>query len=85
MTAHLTFDELATLMKACAGLTVDPAEMASQPDATFAGYGLDSLGLLGIVGELENRYGRPMPVDAEKSKTPREFIDLINSTLTTGA
>ncbi|MEU6082398.1 acyl carrier protein [Streptomyces sp. NPDC047108] len=85
MNAQLTFDELAALMKSGAGLTVDPRELENEPDATFAGYGLDSLGLLGIVGELENRYGVSMPQDAEKSKTPRDFIDLVNSALTSGA
>ncbi|MCK7625169.1 acyl carrier protein [Streptomyces sp. RS10V-4] len=78
MTDRLTLDELAALMKSAAGLTVDPAEMADRPDTTFAEYGLDSLGLLGIVGELENRFGRPLPTDAERAKTPRDFLDLVN-------
>ncbi|MFJ6748843.1 MULTISPECIES: acyl carrier protein [unclassified Streptomyces] len=83
--AQLTIDELASLMKSAAGVTVDPKEMASRPDATFADFGLDSLGLLGIVGELENRHGRSMPDDAERCKTPRDFIDLTNTALATGA
>jgi minimal PKS acyl carrier protein len=37
------------------------------------------------VGELENRYGTPMPTDAERSKSPRQFLDLVNSALLTGA
>ncbi|WP_079064631.1 acyl carrier protein [Streptomyces sp. NRRL F-4489] len=78
MSDELTLDELAALMKSAAGLTVDPAEMADRPETTFAEYGLDSLGLLGIVGELENRYGRPLPTDAERAKTPRDFLDLVN-------
>ncbi|MER6049310.1 acyl carrier protein [Streptomyces sp. BHT-5-2] len=87
MTARLTLDELAALMKSTAGLTVDPTEMADRPEATFAEYGLDSLGLLGIVGELENRYGRTLPPDAERAKTPRDFLDLVNTdtVTTTGA
>lgn len=85
MTVSLTFDELAALMKSGAGITVDPARMRDQPDTTFAEYGLDSLGLLGIVGELENRHGQPLPDDAEHCKTPREFIDLVSSALSTGA
>lgn len=82
---HLTFEELATLMKRGAGITVDPKVLEERADATFADYGLDSLGLLGIVGELENRSGSPMPPDAEQSKTPHEFVNLINSVLTAGA
>ncbi|WP_274917427.1 acyl carrier protein [Streptomyces sp. WZ-12] len=86
MTAQLTLDGLATLMKSAAGLTVDPEEMANRPEVTFAEYGLDSLGLLGIVGELENRFGRPLPPDAERAKTPRDFLDLVNTDpVTTGA
>lgn len=85
MTDRLTMEELAALMKKGAGVTVDPSVMASRPDSRFDEYGLDSLGLLGIVGELENRHGRPMPPDADRCKTPREFLDLVNNTLMTGA
>ncbi|MFE3646633.1 acyl carrier protein [Streptomyces sp. NPDC059152] len=92
MIAQLTLDELAALMKSAAGLTVDPEEMANRPEVTFAEYGLDSLGLLGIVGELENRYERSLPPDAERAKTPQDFLDLVNAntntntdTVTTGA
>jgi minimal PKS acyl carrier protein len=84
MTAQLTYDELATLMKSGAGLTVDPQEMKSRPGSAFDEFGLDSLGLLGIVAVLENRYGRALPADADRCKTPGEFIELINSTLMTG-
>ncbi|MER5551884.1 acyl carrier protein [Streptomyces sp. NPDC002793] len=85
MTARLTYEELATLMKNGAGLTVDPSQMASRPESAFDEYGLDSLGLLGIVAALENRYGHPLPVDADRCKTPGEFLDLVNNTLVTGA
>ncbi|MEU9060240.1 acyl carrier protein [Streptomyces sp. NPDC048430] len=85
MTAQLTYEELAALMKSGAGLTVDPSEMASRPGSAFEAYGLDSLGLLGIVAALENRYGHPLPVDADRCKTPGEFLDLVNNSLVTGA
>ncbi|MGW1887070.1 acyl carrier protein [Streptomyces sp. NPDC001514] len=81
----LTIEELAALMKKGAGITVDPAEMGGRPEARFDEYGLDSLGLLGIVGELENRYGRALPADADRCKTPREFLDLVNNSLMAGA
>jgi minimal PKS acyl carrier protein len=55
------------------------------PETAFEALGLDSLGLLGIVGELENRHGTPMPPDAERCKTPRQFLDLVNTTLMAGA
>ncbi|SHI49035.1 acyl carrier protein [Streptomyces sp. 3214.6] len=84
MSDRITVEELAELMKKSAGVTVAPEELR-QNDTGFDRLGVDSLGLLGIVGELENRYGTPMPPDAERSKTPRQFLDLVNSALMAGA
>ncbi|MFD8236855.1 acyl carrier protein [Streptomyces sp. NPDC059696] len=84
MTDRITEEELAELMKKCAGATVT-AEELRRDGALFEPMGVDSLGLLGIVGELENRYGTPMPPDAERSKSPRQFLDLVNSALMAGA
>ena len=85
MPHHISYDELALLMKSCAGLTVDPDLLQSRPDSTFEEYGLDSLGLLAIVGEVENRYGTPIEPGAESCKTPGDFLDVINTSLTSGA
>ncbi|WP_335933277.1 acyl carrier protein [Streptomyces sp. PTD5-9] len=85
MTDRLTYTELAALMKKGAGLTVDPGEMEKSPGTAFDEFGLDSLGLLGIVGVLENRHGRALPTDADRCKTPREFLDLVNNSLMQGA
>ncbi|MFF1717623.1 acyl carrier protein [Streptomyces sviceus] len=85
MSDHITVEELAELMKKAAGVTVAPDELQQRSDSGFDTFGLDSLGLLGIVGELENRYGTPMPPDAEKSKSPRQFLELVNSALLAGA
>ncbi|MEU6809003.1 acyl carrier protein [Streptomyces sp. NPDC046831] len=85
MSAQITVEELSELMKTAAGITVSPQQLQDQPDTGFDDLGIDSLGLLGIVGELENRHGTPMPPDAERCKTPRQFLDLINSTLMAGA
>ncbi|MEX0171073.1 phosphopantetheine-binding protein [Streptomyces sp. LMG1-1-1.1] len=84
ITTALTFDELAALMKKAAGVTVDARELEKAPDQPFTTLGLDSLGLLGIVGELETSYSVALPTDAERSKTPAEFLSLVNSTLKTG-
>ncbi|MEK9521058.1 phosphopantetheine-binding protein [Streptomyces sp. NPDC087908] len=84
ITTALTFDELAALMKQAAGVTVEPRELEKAPDAPFTTLGLDSLGLLGIVGEVENRYGVALPTDAERCKTPAEFLGLVNNALKTG-
>ncbi|MBZ9639148.1 MULTISPECIES: acyl carrier protein [unclassified Streptomyces] len=85
MSDRITVEELADLMKKAAGITVAPEDLQQQYNSGFDALGIDSLGLLGIVGELENRYGTPMPPDAERSKTPRQFLDLVNSALMTGA
>ncbi|MFD3544564.1 acyl carrier protein [Streptomyces sp. NPDC058655] len=85
MTVQLTMEDLAALMKKGAGVTVDPVAMADRPDSGFDEWGLDSLGLLGIVGELENRHSRPLPADADRCRSPREFIELVNTSLLAGS
>ncbi|MCX4759925.1 acyl carrier protein [Streptomyces sp. NBC_01275] len=85
MSGRITVEELAELMKKCAGATVLPEDLQRQYESGFDVLGVDSLGLLGIVGELENRYDTPMPPDAERSKSPRQFLELVNSALMTGA
>ncbi|MBJ7905985.1 phosphopantetheine-binding protein [Streptomyces sp. NPDC003656] len=85
MNAQITEEELAALMKKAAGITVAPQVLREQPETPFETLGLDSLGLLGIVGELENRHSVPMPPDAERCKTPKQFLDLVNSALLAGA
>ncbi|WP_055711345.1 acyl carrier protein [Streptomyces torulosus] len=85
MSENITPEELAELMKKAAGITVTPEELRERSDDSFDTFGIDSLGLLGIVGELEKRYGTPMPPDSEKSKSPRQFLDAVNSALPAGA
>ncbi|WP_327065252.1 acyl carrier protein [Kitasatospora sp. NBC_01250] len=85
MNDPVTFEELASLMKGRAGLSVDAADLERQPDALFEQFGLDSLGLLGIVSELENRYGKPIGNEPESCKTPEDFLALVNDQLTVGA
>lgn len=85
ITTEVTVDELAVLMKKAAGITVEPQELKQAAESPFDSFGLDSLGLLGIVGELENRYSLSLPPDSERCRTPREFLDLVNSTLKAGA
>ncbi|WP_328748922.1 acyl carrier protein [Streptomyces sp. NBC_00285] len=85
MSDRITVEELAGLMKKAAGVTVAPAELQQRYDSGFDTFGIDSLGLLGIVGELENRYNASMPPDTEKSRSPRQFLERVNSALLTGA
>lgn len=85
MSDRITVEELSELMKKAAGVTVAPQELQQRCDSGFDSLGIDSLGLLGIVGELENMHGTQMPPDAERCKTPRQFLDLVNSTFMAGA
>jgi minimal PKS acyl carrier protein len=85
MSDHITVEELSELMKKAAGVTVPPDELRARAGTGFDALGIDSLGLLGVVGELENRYGTPMPPDAERCKTPAQFLDLVNGALLAGA
>ncbi|MCF3962395.1 acyl carrier protein [Streptomyces fuscigenes] len=84
MTDQLTYQDLAALMKKGAGLTVDPDALERRPEGEFAEFGLDSLGLLGVVGELENRHELAMPPEADKCRTPKEFLELVNAQLAAG-
>jgi minimal PKS acyl carrier protein len=81
---NLSYPELAALLQARAGVTVDPGDL-QQPGAQFEEFGVDSLGLLGVVGELENRHGLKVTSGAESAKTPAEFMDLVNTSLVTKA
>ncbi|MFF2147364.1 acyl carrier protein [Kitasatospora sp. NPDC058190] len=84
MSNNLSYPELAALLQARAGVTVDPGDL-EQPGAQFEEFGVDSLGLLGVVGELENRHGLKVTSGAESAKTPAEFMDLVNTSLVTKA
>ncbi|MFI8188604.1 acyl carrier protein [Streptomyces sp. NPDC085946] len=87
MTEHVdqqvTFEDLSALMKRTAGVHVDPADLRARSAEGFDGFGLDSLGLLGIVAELEKRHGLALPEQVERCKTPAEFLAQVNNALTT--
>ncbi|MET9178534.1 acyl carrier protein [Kitasatospora aureofaciens] len=80
MSHNLSYPELATLLQARAGVTVTPDDL-EKPGAQFDEFGVDSLGLLGVVGELENRHGLKVTSGAESAKTPAEFLELVNGSL----
>jgi minimal PKS acyl carrier protein len=77
------YPELAELMNSRAGLAVDAAQLADRPDAAFTDFDLDSLGLLGIVAELEKRHGVKLGENAEGCRTPRAFLAAVNAALST--
>lgn len=84
MSHNLSYPELAALLQARAGVTVPPDDL-EKPGAQFDEFGVDSLGLLGVVGELENRHGLKVTSGAESAKTPAEFLELVNGSLSAKA
>jgi minimal PKS acyl carrier protein len=77
----LTVDQLASVITSCAGAYVEAQTLHDQPTATFADLGVDSLGVLGIVTELENRYGIRLGVNTEVYQTPHDLRVLVNTAL----
>jgi minimal PKS acyl carrier protein len=85
MNGRVTYEELASLMKSRAGTPVEAEELASRPESTFEEFGLDSLGLLGVIAELENRYGCSIDGEPESHKSPGALLALVNDRVSTGA
>jgi minimal PKS acyl carrier protein len=81
---QVTYEDLAALMKRTAGVDVDPIVLEQQAGAGFDTFGLDSLGLLGIVAELEKRHGLGLPEQLERCRTPKAFLAMVNDALATG-
>lgn len=85
MTNPLTYQELAALMKKGAGVTVDPTEMES-----FYRFRLRRV-RSGLARPPRHRgcAGEPARPGAPRRRgplqDPREFLDLVNNTLVTGA
>ncbi|MFC5634080.1 acyl carrier protein [Streptomyces bullii] len=84
VTYQVTYEDLSTLMKRTAGVHVDPLDLEARAGEGFDSFGLDSLGLLGIVAELEKRHGVGLPEQVERCKTPEAFLATVNDALTTG-
>lgn len=82
---QVTIEDLAELMKRSAGVSVDPLILEEEAGSGWDTFGLDSLGLLGIVAELEKRHGMGLPEQMERCKTPEEFLAVVNGALAKGA
>jgi acyl carrier protein len=61
---------------------IDEEDIPDDPDATFDSIGLDSLAVMELQLEVEQRYGfRISEEDAEKIRSLRESVDYVNSKL----
>ena len=79
----LNHDELADVITRCAGSPTDGVALRANP--TFADIGVDSLGLLGVVAELERTFGVQFGADAETCASPAELLDIANAQLRSAA
>ena len=76
----LTVTELAQLLRACAGSAEHVDLDDGIVDETFEDLGYDSLALLEVCGQVQQRYGVALPDDAARvTLTPRQFIALVDS------
>ncbi|MEV8441653.1 acyl carrier protein [Actinosynnema sp. NPDC051121] len=76
MGAHLSANDLAALISRCTGVTVT-ADQVTDPQRTFDDLGVDSLGLLGVIGELQRNHGMSRDVDMQPDRSPRELLSLL--------
>ena len=61
---------------------VDEEDIPDDPDATFDSIGLDSLAVMELQLEVEQRYGfRISQEDTEKIRSFRESVDYVNGQL----
>lgn len=80
MTTQFTLADLRQILTGRIG--VDEADIPDDPDTTFDDIGLDSLAIMELQLEVEQRYGVRVPEeDAEKIRSFREAVDYINGKL----
>lgn len=72
---HITIEDLVELISTSAGVRTDAATAATR---TFEDLGVDSLGVLGIVAEIERRVGRKLGGEAEMSPSPAALVAFVN-------
>ncbi|KDN80863.1 acyl carrier protein [Kitasatospora cheerisanensis] len=84
MNPEISYEELATLIKTRAGVQVSVDQLAD-PGCMFLDLGVDSLGVLGVLADLENRYGVSIDSSDLLGRPVAEFLKTVNSTVKAGA
>jgi act minimal PKS acyl carrier protein len=80
--SQLTFAELKLILVECAGADESVSLEGDVLDVPFTDLGYDSLALLEMAAVVEQRFGTPLrDEDVSDLKTPREFLDLVNGTM----
>ncbi|GLY75517.1 acyl carrier protein [Actinoallomurus iriomotensis] len=77
--ARLTFEDLAGIMRECAGADESADLIAGM---TFEELGCDSLAVLQIASQIQNRYQVKIPDEAiEELTSPTSMVDYVNQRL----
>ncbi|MCG8927355.1 acyl carrier protein [Lentzea sp. CC55] len=76
MDTRLSPDDLAALISRCTGVPVT-GEQVTDPGHTFDDLGVDSLGLMGVLSELQRHHGVPKDADLRPHQSPRELLALL--------
>lgn len=76
MDAHLSPNDLAALISRCTGVTVT-GEQVTDPRRSFDDLGVDSLGLMGVLAELQRNHGMSRDVDMQPDQSPQELLSLL--------
>ena len=76
MDTNFSPNELAALISRCTGVTVTGAQVT---DATrsFDDLGVDSLGLMGVLAELQRDHGVSRDAELRPHQSPRELLALL--------
>ncbi|MFB7124187.1 acyl carrier protein [Kitasatospora xanthocidica] len=84
MAAEITYEELATLVRTRAGVQVTAEELA-EPGRMFLDLGVDSLGVLGVLADVENRYGVSVDSAELLGRPVAEFLKDVNAQVASGS
>ncbi|WP_158848667.1 acyl carrier protein [Saccharothrix deserti] len=76
MDKQLSPNDLAALISRCTGVTVT-GEQVTDAGRSFADLGVDSLGLMGVLAELQRNHGMSRSVDMQPNQSPRELLALL--------
>lgn len=82
-TTYLSLDALGEVVRSKTGVDVDTAAIAVRP-ATISELGIDSLGWLGVISELENRFEITLDSSAESITGLPELVVMVNGTIADG-
>lgn len=82
--APLSHEALAEVITRCAGAGTDGTTLRDTRP-TFADLEVDSLGLLGIVADLEQTLGIRLGSEAEQCASPEELLAMANAQLRSAA